>query len=147
MVRVRNNFLDEKTLQEIIDDSNDWLIDECRFASNCYRSKNLIHVYDDIKEKIETEFDVRIIRMSLFKHPKENFPVPELKGLEQHIDWDSESSGVLYLIGDEGMGTIVGDQYTEFQTNRIICFDAKTLHNPCFGGKDRIVLTFFAKNA
>lgn len=146
MIRIIDDFLDEDILREIIEDTNNCLSNECYFAKGCYRSDNLIHIYEDTKNRIDDVFGIDIIRMSLFKHPVENFP-KLYPNPPQHMDWNSQRSGVLYLVGDIGMGTTVDTEYVEFKKNRIICFDAQTLHNPNFGGKDRIVLTFFGNKS
>jgi hypothetical protein len=146
MVRVLDNFLDEDTLQEIIEDASSCLNNECYFAKLCYRSDDLTHIYEHIRNAIDKAFDINIVRMSLFKHPVENFP-EMVTNPPQHIDRNSTYSGVLYLVGDIGMGTTIDTEYIEFEKNRIICFDGLTPHNSNFGGKDRIVLTFFGNKS
>lgn len=146
MIQIEDSFLDKTILYEIIENCGGYLFDRCYFAKECYRSGNLIHIYDDIKSKIESAFGINITRMSLFKHPVENFP-EVVSNPPQHTDWSSERSGVIYLIGERGMGTTVDNEYIEFEVNRAICFDGHTPHNPNFGGKDRIVLTFFGNKS
>lgn len=161
MIQTFDDFLDDDTYQELLN-----AYEECRMYSaydygerrggayyavqdwvGCYRSDNLKDLYGDITDKIRNELGINVELMTFFKHPVENFPTLQAYGMniDQHIDRNFERSGVLYLIGEEGMGTTVKDEYVEWKTNRAVTFDSHTLHNPNFGGKDRIVLTFFGK--
>lgn len=161
MITIRDNFLNEDSFQELLQS-----YEECRMYSaydygerrggsyyavqdwiGCYRSDNLTNIFSDIHTKIKDELNIDTILMTFFKHPVETFPTLQTYGMDipQHIDRNFERSGVLYLIGEEGMGTTVKDEYVEWKTNRAVTFDSHTLHNPNFGGKDRIVLTFFGK--
>jgi len=161
MITVRDDFLDDETFQELIESYYD-----CRMYSaydygkrrggayynvqewiGCYRSDNLKYLFDEVTEKITDELGIEVQLMTFFKHPKESFPEPMIHGMNipQHIDRNFERSGVLYMVGEKGMGTTIKDEYVEWQQNRAVAFDAQTLHNPCFGGKDRISLTFFGK--
>ena len=161
MTQIVDDFLDDGTFQELIESYNG-----CRMYSaydygerrggsyyavqdwvGCYRSDNLSDLFDDVHKKIKNELGVDTKLMTFFKHPVDNFPILQSYGMNipQHIDRNFERSGVLYLVGGEGMGTTIKDEYVEWKTNRAIAFDAHTLHNPNFGGKDRIVLTFFGK--
>lgn len=161
MITVRDDFLDDETFQELIESYYD-----CRMYSaydygkrrggayynvqewiGCYRSDNLEDLYSDVSDKIKDVMGIEVQKMTFFKHPVENFPEPMTYGMNipQHIDGNFERSGVLYLIGDKGMGTTIKDEYVEWERNRAVAFDSHTLHNPNFGGKDRISLTFFGK--
>ena len=163
MLQVCDDFLDNQSFQELLQS-----YEECRMYSaydygerrggsyyavqdwvGCYRSDNLIYLFDDIHKKIKDELGIDTQFMTFFKHPIENFPKLFTYGMDipQHIDRNFERSGVLYLVGGEGMGTTIKDEYVEWKDNRAIAFDAQTLHNPNFGGKDRIVLTFFGNKS
>ena len=160
-VQVVDNFLSDDSFEELLQ-----AYEECRMYSaydygerrggayyavqdwiGCYRSDNLKDLFEEVTEKIKDELGIKIELMTFFKHPKESFPEPMTYGMNipQHIDRNFERSGVLYMIGEKDMGTIIKDEYVEWQPNRIVTFDAQTLHNPCFGGKDRVCLTFFGK--
>lgn len=109
----------------------------------CKRSDNLVN-FLDISDKIGELFDCEVGRLEYFQHPIENFP-DYVPNPPQHIDARFDFSGVLYLDhGAEGLGTTVGDQYVEWKPNRLVTFDAHTMHNPHMGGTNRIVLTFFS---
>lgn len=116
----------------------------------CYRSDNLIDLHSEVVDVIGEKLGMHDVQlMTFFKHPEKNFPNVFTYGMDipQHIDRNFKCSGVLYLIGGEGMGTTIGDQYVEWKPNRAVSFDSYALHNPNFGGKDRIVLTFFEKKS
>ena len=159
MTTVRDDFLDQDSFQELLD-----AYSECRMYSaydygerrggayyavqdwiGCYRSDNLKDLFGDVTNKIRVELSIEVTLMTFFRHPVENFPTLQTHGMEipQHIDRNFERSGVLYLIGDVGQGTTIKNEYVEWKRNRAVVFDSNTLHNPCFGGKDRISLTFF----
>lgn len=163
MIQVVDNFLDDDSFEELL-----IAYSECRMYSaydygerrggayyniqewiDCYRSDNLKYLFNDITQKIQDELSIKVQLMTFFKHPAKTFPTPQLYGMNipQHIDRNFERSGVLYMIGGKGLGTTVKDEYVEWKKNRAIAFDAQTLHNPNFGGVDRISLTFFGKNA
>lgn len=161
MTQVIDNFLDKELWDELHEDYN-----QCRMYSaydygerrggayyavqswvGCYRSDNLKDIHSEVAEKIRDELGIEVQLMTFFKHPQKSFPEPMKYGMNipQHTDWNYERSGVLYMMGGEGMGTTIKDEYVEWQPNRAVAFDAQTHHNPNFGGKDRIVLTFFGK--
>jgi hypothetical protein len=162
MIQVVDNFLERDAFGELVQAYH-----ECRMYSaydygerrggayyavadwiDCYRSDNLRYVFDDISTQINEVLGVRVQLMTFFRHPLETFPALEGRGanIPQHIDRNFERSGVLYMLGTEGQGTTVKDEYVEWAANRAIAFDAQTLHNPHFGGADRISLTFFGTN-
>ena len=161
MIQIIDNFLDKELWNELIEDYH-----QCRMYSayeygerlgseyyrvqswvGCYRSDNLTDIYSEVTEKIKGELGIEVQKMTFFEHPQKSFPEPMTYGMKipQHIDANFERSGVLYMIGKEGMGTTIKDEYVEWQPNRAIAFDAQTYHNPNFGGKDRVSLTFFGK--
>ena len=162
MIQTVDNFLDPSDFEELIQAYN-----ECRMYSaydygerrgakyyavadwiDCYRSDNLRYAFDDISTQIDEVLGVKVHLMTFFRHPIEAFPILQGQGTDipQHIDRNFERSGVLYMLGTEGQGTTVKDDYVEWVENRAIAFDAQTLHNPHFGGADRISLTFFGTN-
>jgi len=161
MITVRDDFLDQDTFEELLQ-----AYEECRMYSaydygerrggayyavqdwiDCYRSDNLKEVFEEVTDRIRDELGVDVELMTFFRHPVEKFKKLQTYGdkIPQHTDRNFEQSGVLYMIGCEGQGTTIKDDYVEWKQNRAISFDAQTLHNPCFGGKDRVSLTFFGK--
>lgn len=160
-VQVVDNFLSDDSFEELLQ-----AYEECRMYSaydygerrggayyavqdwiDCYRSDNLKYLFEEITDKIRDELGVDVELMTFFRHPIEKFKRLQTYGdkIPQHIDRNFERSGVLYMIGGEGQGTTIKDEYVEWKRNRAVSFDSQTLHNPCFGGKDRVSLTFFGK--
>jgi len=159
MITVRDDFLDQDTFEELLQ-----AYEECRMYSaydygerrggayyavqdwiDCYRSDNLKELFEEVTDKILEDLGIDVELMTFFRHPVERFKKLQTYGdkIPQHIDRNFERSGVLYMIGDKGQGTTIRDEYVEWKENRAVAFDAQTLHNPCFGGKDRVSLTFF----
>ena len=115
-----------------------------RAWQECRRSNNLIDYLDNVTDKVNLRYHVKIARLEFFQHPLENFPEYE-HSPPQHIDARFEFSGVLYLDeGAVGLGTTIGTEYVEWKPNRLVTFPALTYHNPHFGGTERTVLTFFS---
>lgn len=162
-VQVVDNFLSDDSFEELVQSYQ-----ECRMYSaydygerrggayyavqdwiDCYRSDNLIDLFGDIVDTIREELSIEVTLITFFRHPVETFPTLQTYGMEipQHIDKNFERSGVLYMLGCEGQGTTIKDEYVEWERNRAVAFDSHTLHNPNFGKKDRVSLTFFGKNA
>lgn len=115
-----------------------------RAWQECRRSNNLIDYLDNVTDKVNLRYHVKIARLEFFQHPLENFPEYE-HSPSQHIDARFDFSGVLYLDeGAVGLGTTIGTDYVEWKPNRLVTFPALTYHNPHFGGTERTVLTFFS---
>jgi hypothetical protein len=162
MITIYDDFLDDELLEEL-----KFAYDECDMLTaeeyldienrsnkystqswnGCKRSDNLLSIFPDIGVLIYERLGIFPELMTFFQHPVDAFPKLMTHGMriDQHIDENFERSGVLYFIGCKGQGTTVGEEYVEWKRNRAIAFDAKILHNACFGGKGRVSLTFFGK--
>lgn len=168
MITIHDDFLDDDLLEELkfaYDECDMFTSDEYLDIQNrinkegsrtysqsstwdgCKRSDNLLSMFPDIGVLIYERLGIYPELMTFFQHTVEAFPQLMTHGMDidQHIDENFERSGVLYLIGCEGQGTTVGEEYVEWKRNRAIAFDAKTSHNACFGGSNRVSLTFFGK--
>jgi len=140
MIVIRN-FLDDP--DEVLDFSEtipyyDYTkFSDVRFTG--FRSLNLCDIFPEIIEKIKEETDYEPEQLYLHKHENlQDFkPVP-------HKDICSQS-GVIYLKGGKGCGTIVENRLQEYEFNKLIMYDADLLHQPEGYPEDRLVMTFFCK--
>ena len=138
---VIHNFLDDPN--EVLDFSEtipyyDYTkFSDVRFTG--FRSLNLCDIFPEIVEKIKEETDYEPEQLYLHKHEnlKDFKPVP-------HTD-ESTTSGVIYLKGSKGCGTIVENRLQEYEFNKLIMYDADLLHQPEGFPEDRLVMTFFCK--
>jgi len=103
------------------------------------RTPNLVELFPEIVNKINVETGSKPERLYLHKHEnlKDFKPIP-------HVD-KSIKSGVIYLKGSQGCGTIVEDKLQEYEFNKLIMYDANLLHQPEGFPEDRLVMTFFCK--
>ena len=103
------------------------------------RTPNLVELLPEIVDKINVETGSKPERLYLHKHEnlKDFKPIP-------HVD-KSIKSGVIYLKGGQGCGTIVEDKLQEYEFNKLIMYDANLLHQPEGFPEDRLVMTFFCK--
>jgi len=162
MITVYDDFLDDELLEELryaygecdMLTAEEYLEIENRTEkystqswNGCKRSDNILSMFPDIGVLIYERLGIFPELLTFFQHPVDAFPELMTHGMriDQHIDENFERSGVLYFIGCKGQGTTVGEEYVEWKRNRAIAFDAKTLHNACFGEKERVSLTFFGK--
>ena len=140
MIVIRN-FLDDP--DEVLDFSETIpYYDYTKFSSVRFkglRSENLCDIFPEIIEKIKEETDYEPEQLYLHKHEnlKDFEPVP-------HTD-ESTTSGVIYLKGGKGCGTIVENRLQEYEFNKLIMYDADLLHQPEGFPEDRLVMTFFCK--
>lgn len=139
MTQVIHDFLDD--IDDVLEFADTLVYHHCsyflkvRFAG--FRSDNIIRLYPEIKEKISKETGYEPKQIYFHKHEKlKDFkPIP-------HTD-DADYAGVIYLRGGAGCGTIVDNELYIYECNKLICYDAKLLHQPEGFPENRLVITFF----
>lgn len=139
MTQVIHDFLDD--IDDILEFADTLSYHPCTYFSNVkfagLRSDDIIELVPEIKEKIHRETGCEPKQIYFHKHENlENFqPVP-------HIDAVNEA-GVIHLRGGFGCGTIVDNELHIYESNKLLCYDAKLLHQPEGFPEDRLVITFF----
>lgn len=139
MTIVIHNFLDN--VEEILD-----LADSVPYYDYTHhpparfmgeRSQNIVNMCWELRENISKKTGKT--PRGIFFHKHKN-----LIGFHTRPHTDATKyAGVIYLRGEQGCGTIVGNKLYTYEHNKLICYQGDIPHRPEGFPCDRLVITFF----